>query len=108
MNRTTGRAAYRAVRDMLLRRRDDYDAAVAAFRWPDIGDRFNWALDWFDPISAGNERTALRIIGEDGSDRSYSFAESATRHPITRFRRSNWKACSSSTRRWSRRPWYRP
>ena len=40
MNRTTGRAAYRAVRDMLVRHRDDYDAAVAAFRWPDIGDRF--------------------------------------------------------------------
>jgi hypothetical protein len=25
------------------RHRDDHDAA--AFRWPDIGDRFNWALD---------------------------------------------------------------
>jgi acetyl-CoA synthetase len=79
MDRTTGRAAYRAVRDMLVRHRDDYDAAVAAFRWPDIGDRFNWALDWFDPIAAGNARTALRIIGEDGSDRSYSFAELAAR-----------------------------
>jgi acetyl-CoA synthetase len=64
---------------MLVRHRDDYDAAVTAFRWPDIGDRFNWALDWFDPIAAGNERTALRIIGEDGSDRSYSFAELAAR-----------------------------
>jgi acetyl-CoA synthetase len=79
MDRTTGRAAYRAVRDMLVRHRDDYDAAVAAFRWPDIGDQFNWALDWFDPIAAGNARTALRIIGEDGSDRSYSFAELAAR-----------------------------
>jgi acetyl-CoA synthetase len=79
MNQTTGRAAYRAVRDMLVRHRDDYDAAVAAFRWPDIGDRFNWALDWFDPIAAGNERTALRIIGEDGSDSSYSFADLAAR-----------------------------
>jgi acetyl-CoA synthetase len=38
---TTGRAAYRAVRDILVRHRDDYDAAVAAFRWPEIGDRFN-------------------------------------------------------------------
>jgi acetyl-CoA synthetase len=79
MNRTTGRAAYRAARDILVRHRDDYDAAVTAFRWPDIGDRFNWALDWFDPISIGNERTALRIIGEDGSDHSYSFAELAAR-----------------------------
>jgi len=31
MNRTTGRAAYRAVRDMLVRHRDDHDAAVAVF-----------------------------------------------------------------------------
>jgi acetyl-CoA synthetase len=79
MDRTTGRVAYRAVRDILVRHRDDYDAAVAAFNWPDIGDRFNWALDWFDPIAAGNSRTALRIIGEDGTDRSYSFDEMAPR-----------------------------
>ena len=79
MDRTTGRAAYRAVRDMLVRHRDDYDAAVAAFRWPEIGDRFNWALDWFDPVAAGNPQTALRIIGEDGTDRSYSFAEMSER-----------------------------
>jgi acetyl-CoA synthetase len=79
MDQPTGRAAYRACRDVLLRHRDDYDAAVAAFRWPDIGDRFNWALDWFHSIAAGKRRTALRIIGEDGSDRSYSFAELAAR-----------------------------
>jgi hypothetical protein len=34
-----------ACRDILVRHRDDYDAAVAAFRRLDIGDRFNWALD---------------------------------------------------------------
>jgi acetyl-CoA synthetase len=79
MDRTTGRAAYRACRDILVRHRDDYDAAVAAFRWPDIGDRFNWAFDWFDPLAAGNPRIALRIIGEDGTDSSYSFAELAAR-----------------------------
>jgi acetyl-CoA synthetase len=56
-----------------VRHRDDYDAAVAAFRWPDIVGRFNWALDWFDPIARGNSRTALRIIGEDGRDRSLVF-----------------------------------
>jgi acetyl-CoA synthetase len=53
----------------LVRRRDD-DAADAAFRWPDIGDRFNEAVDWFESVAAGNPRTALRIIGEDGTDRS--------------------------------------
>jgi acetyl-CoA synthetase len=79
MDRATGREAYRAARDLLVRHRDDYGAAVAQFRWPDVGDRFNWALDWFDPIATGNQRTALRIIGEDGTDRSYSFAEMAER-----------------------------
>ncbi|MGO8962543.1 AMP-binding protein [Mycobacterium sp.] len=79
MDQTTGRAAYLACRDVLVRHRDDYDAAVAAFRWPEIGDRFNWALDFFDLIAGGNSRTALRIIGADGTDRSYSFAELAAR-----------------------------
>jgi hypothetical protein len=37
MDRPAGRVAYRAVRDIPLRHRDDYDAAVAAFRWPDMG-----------------------------------------------------------------------
>jgi acetyl-CoA synthetase len=79
MDRTAGREAYRAARDVLLRHRDDYDAAVAAFRWPEVWDRFNWALDWFDPVAQENPRTALRIIGEDGTDRSYSFAELSER-----------------------------
>lgn len=79
MDTTTGRLAYRAARDILVRHRDDYDSAAAAFRWPDVGNQFNWALDWFDPLAVGNPRTALRIIGEDGSDRSYSFAEMAER-----------------------------
>jgi acetyl-CoA synthetase len=79
MDRTTGRKAYRAARDVLMRHREDHEAAAAEFRWPSIGDRFNWALDWFDPLAAGNPRTALRIIGEDGTDRRYSYAEMATR-----------------------------
>jgi acetyl-CoA synthetase len=79
MDRTAGREAYRAARDILVRHRDDYDGAVAAFRWPDVGEQFNWALDWFDSISVGNSRAALRIIDEDGTDRSYSFAEMAAR-----------------------------
>ncbi|MDT5016791.1 MAG: acetyl-CoA synthetase, partial [Mycobacterium sp.] len=79
MDRTTGAQAYRAARDALVRHRDDYSAAVAAFHWPDVGRRFNWALDWFDPIAAGNPCTALRIIGDDGTDESYSFAQMVTR-----------------------------
>jgi hypothetical protein len=34
MDGPAGRVAYRAVRDILVRHRDDYDAAVTAFRWP--------------------------------------------------------------------------
>ena len=79
MDRTAGREAYRAARDILVRHRDDYEGAFAAFRWPSVGERFNWALDWFDSIAVGNPRTGLRIISEDGTDCSYSFAELADR-----------------------------
>jgi acetyl-CoA synthetase len=41
MDRTTGREAYRAARDILVRHRNDYDSAAAAFRWPAVGERFN-------------------------------------------------------------------
>jgi hypothetical protein len=34
MDGPAGRVAYRAVRDILVRHRDDYNAAVTAFRWP--------------------------------------------------------------------------
>jgi acetyl-CoA synthetase len=79
MDRTAGREACRAARDVLLSHCDAHDAAVEAFRWPDVGDQFNWALDWFDPVAEGNTRTALRIIDENGADHSYSFAEMAER-----------------------------
>jgi acetyl-CoA synthetase len=71
-------ATFRAARDLLLERREDYEAAYREFRWPDL-DEFNWALDWFDVIAAGNTRTGLRVVGEDGSDRQLSFAELSAR-----------------------------
>jgi acetyl-CoA synthetase len=71
-------ATFRAARDLLLERREDYEAAYREFRWPDL-DEFNWALDWFDVIAAGNTRTGLRVVGEDGSDRRLSFAELSAR-----------------------------
>src|SRR5258708_38216495 len=59
-------AALRAARDLLLRHRDDYDAARAEFAWPELGE-FNWALDWFDVIAAEHpDRTALRIVTGTG------------------------------------------
>ena len=68
-------AAYRSARDYLVACREDYDAVAASFQWPDVGGRFNWAIDWFDYIARGNPKTALRIIGDDGADESYSFDE---------------------------------
>src|SRR5690606_22227125 len=53
--------------------------AVSEFVWPDFGDRFNWAIDWFDAIARGVERTALWIVEEDGSEARYSFDEMARR-----------------------------
>lgn len=65
--------SFRAARDTLLQHRTDAAAANEAFQWPDVGPSFNWAVDWFDAIAIGNERTALWIAEEDGSEQQYSF-----------------------------------
>jgi acetyl-CoA synthetase len=70
---------YRAARDVLQELSRDYEAAVARFTWPEFGDRFNWAVDWFDAVARGVERTALWIVEEDGSEARYSFDELARR-----------------------------
>lgn len=67
-------AAFVAARDFLLCHRTDYDTAVRGFRWPAL-DRFNWALDYFDVIAAGNTSPALHVLEEDGSETVRSFAE---------------------------------
>jgi acetyl-CoA synthetase len=69
---------FRAARDLLLRRREDYEAACREFRWPELGE-FNWALDWFDVVAAGNHRPALRVVESDGSERQLSFSEMSAR-----------------------------
>ncbi len=70
---------YRAARDLLLRLREDRDGALERFEWPDVGERFNWAVDWFDDIARGNHRPALVIAAADGSRVQRSFDELATR-----------------------------
>ncbi len=67
-----------AARDFLLAHRNDYATAVRDFRWPQF-DEFNWALDYFDAMAAGNQAPALWIVEEDGSEQRYSFAELAER-----------------------------
>ncbi|MDX3451221.1 AMP-binding protein [Streptomyces sp. ME02-8801-2C] len=75
---TTVTESFREARDFLLTHREDYATAYEQFRWP-RPDRFNWALDWFDVIADGNDRTALHIVEEDGSESRVSFAEMSAR-----------------------------
>src|SRR5258708_36223801 len=56
---------FQDARAFLLKHRNDYDAAVKGFRWPDPVP-FNWALEWFDAQLASNpegkDRAALWIV----------------------------------------------
>ena len=70
---------YRQARDLLQDLGSDYAKAVEAFTWPDFGNRFNWAIDWFDANARGNDGSALWIVEEDGSEAKYSFAEMTRR-----------------------------
>jgi acetyl-CoA synthetase len=70
---------YRSARDLLQHLSRHYAKAVEEFAWPDFGDRFNWAIDWFDAIARGNDGVALWIVEEDGSEAKYSFDEMAHR-----------------------------
>jgi acetyl-CoA synthetase len=73
----TATESYRAARDQLLELREDPDRARAEFRWPDVGDRFCWAVDWFDAVARGNDKPALVIVEEDGTTLSRSYDEMA-------------------------------
>jgi acetyl-CoA synthetase len=65
--------AFLEARDFLLQHRSDYDTATRGFRWP-VLTQFNWALDYFDACAADNDKPALWIVGEDGSEQKRSFA----------------------------------
>ena len=71
-----GGSAFVRLRDRFL----DPDPArtPTALAWPGPPS-FNWARDYFDRISAGNERPALRLIDDAGYDRAVSFAALAAR-----------------------------
>jgi acetyl-CoA synthetase len=61
-------------RDFLLAHRTDYELAYRHFNWPRL-DKFNWALDYFDVMAAGNTRPALWVVNETGREVRLSFAE---------------------------------
>ena len=67
---------FRAARDFLLAHRDEYATAYSGFQWPRF-ERFNWALDWFDQIAAGERRnqTALWVAHEDGHEDKLTFSD---------------------------------
>jgi acetyl-CoA synthetase len=70
--------AFVEARDFLLAHREDYATAYRDFRWP-VLDRFNWALDYFDPMAEGNDRAGLWIVEEGGGESRLTFAELALR-----------------------------
>jgi acetyl-CoA synthetase len=71
---------FKAARDFLLANRIDYDVACQGFAWPKL-DRFNWALDWFDSIAAGerSDKPAIWVVFEDGAETKLSFRELSIR-----------------------------
>ena len=67
-------AAFLTCRDYVLGHRTDYETAVRQFRWPQL-QYFNWALDYFDLISTGNDQPALYLVEESGLETVRSFAQ---------------------------------
>ena len=85
MDTTTGTEAFLQARDFLLRHRVDYATAYRDFRWP-VLDRFNWALDYFDVVARGNDRLALWVVADDGSETRLTYAQLSERSS----RVANW------------------
>ena len=65
-------------RDFLLRHREDYDAACRGFHFA-MPQEFNWALDYFDVMARGNERTALHAVDDEGASTQVTFAQMSER-----------------------------
>jgi acetyl-CoA synthetase len=76
---TAATDAFRLARDQLLGWRGDHDTAVAEFRYPDVGETWNWACDWFDQIARGVDRDALVVLDDKGGRAAVSFDQIASR-----------------------------
>lgn len=77
----TASTTFQAARELLLKLREDQNAAVREFRWPEL-EQFNFALDHFDRLAAdaaSADSTALHIVDEDGGQVKRSFAELSKR-----------------------------
>ena len=74
----SGGANFLRLRDQLMAGAPATVHAPDAISWPP-GLPFNWALDYFDRIAAGNERPALRVVDDAGGDAALSFAALSAR-----------------------------
>jgi acetyl-CoA synthetase len=74
----TATETFLKARDFLLAHRTDYTTAYRGFAWPQLTE-FNWALDYFDRMAAENNKPALWIVEESGSEQKISFARMAAR-----------------------------
>lgn len=70
--------AFWTAREFLLRHYEDYETAYRDFRWPQL-DKFNWALDYFDTFARTNNKPAIWIVDDSGSELKLSFAEMSRR-----------------------------
>lgn len=71
-------ADFLKARDLLLARRTEYAAVRRDFCMPRLTE-FNWAIDYFDAMAAGNDNAALWIVEESGEEHRLSFATLARR-----------------------------
>ena len=71
-------ADFLRARDFLFAHRTDYAAVRGDFHLPQLSE-FNWALDHFDTMAAGNDNVALWIVEESGEEHRLSFATLAAR-----------------------------
>lgn len=82
------RNEFERARDFLILHRADYRYAYGQFQWPRL-ERFNWALDYFDPMAEGNSKIGLWLVDEDGHEKKFSFSELAHRsNQVANFLRS--------------------
>lgn len=76
---TDATTRYRQARDRLVALKGQHEQAVSEFVFPYVGDRFNWAIDWFDAFARGNDRNGLVIVEEDGESTEVTFDALAAR-----------------------------
>ena len=74
----SGAAEFLKARDFLLSHRTDYEFAYQHFAWPQLQE-FNWALDYFDAMAAGNTKPAVWLVDESGAESRLSFEEMSQR-----------------------------